>query len=139
VEDGTPHENVHLWPKQSSHFWYGTFENLVIMRGLEASPVNGGLFMLHDKNQDIAVPAVILNIDDLLIIATEDLIEQIMDQTMRRFWMDDLGSVNFYLGMNIERNGEHHPIDITSAPVSSDNLGKVQNGRVQACCHVNGN
>jgi hypothetical protein len=30
----------------------------------------------------------------------------------KRFQMDDLGSVSFYLGMIIERNREHHTIAI---------------------------
>jgi len=30
----------------------------------------------------------------------------------KRFWIHDLGSVSFYLGMNIEPNREHHTIDI---------------------------
>jgi hypothetical protein len=39
-------------------------------------------------------------------------IGQIKDQMKKRFRMHDLGSVSFYLGMNIERNQEHHTIDI---------------------------
>jgi hypothetical protein len=35
-----------------------------------------------------------------------------MDQMKKRFRMHDLRSVTFDLGMNIERNREHHTIDI---------------------------
>jgi len=98
--------------KQSSHVWYGTFKDLVISIGFEASRVDGGLFVLHNKDQDIVVAAVVLYVDDLLIIANEGLIGQIKDQMKKRFRMHDLGSVSFYLGMNIERNREHHTIDI---------------------------
>ena len=34
--------------KQSSHVWYGTFKDLVISIGFEASRVDGGLFVLHN-------------------------------------------------------------------------------------------
>ena len=98
--------------KQSSHVWYGTFKDFVISIGVVASRVDGGLVVLHAKDQDIVVATVVLYVDDLLIIANEGLIGQIKNQMKKRFQMHDLGSVCFYLGMNIERNREHHTIDI---------------------------
>jgi len=69
--------------------------------------------MLHDKeDHGIVVAAVVLYVDDILIIANEGLIGQIEDQMKKRFRMHHLGSVSFYFGMNIERNWEHHTIDI---------------------------
>jgi len=97
--------------KQSSHVWYGTFKDFVITIRFVALRVDRGLFLLHNKDQDM-VAAVVLYVDDLLIIATKGLIAQIKDQMKKRFRMHDLGSVSFYLGMNIERNREHHMIDI---------------------------
>jgi len=102
----------HYGLKQSSHVWYGTFKDFVISIRFVASHVDGELFVLHDKDQGIVVAAVVLYVDDLLIIANEALIGQIKDQMKKRFRMNDLGSVSFYLGMNIERNREHHTIDI---------------------------
>jgi len=98
--------------KQSLHVWYGTFKDFVISIGFEASRADGGLFLLHNKDQDIVIAAVILYVGDLLIIANVGLIGQIKDQMKKRFRMHDLGSGTFYLGMNIERNREHHTIDI---------------------------
>jgi len=97
--------------KQSSHVWYGIFKDFVISIGFMASHIDRGLFVLHNKDQDIVV-AVVLYVDDLLIIANESLIGQIRDQMKKRFRMHDLGSISFYLGMNIEHNREHHTIDI---------------------------
>ena len=68
--------------------------------------------MFHDKDQGIVIAAVVLYVDDLLIMANEGLIGQIKDQMKKRFRMHDLRSVSFYLGMNIKRNREHHMIDI---------------------------
>ena len=82
----------------------------MISIGFVASHVNGGLFILED--QDAVVTAVVLYIDDHLIIAKDGFIGQIKEQMKKRFRMHDLGSVSFYLGMNIERNREHHTIDI---------------------------
>jgi len=76
------------------------------------SRVDGGLFLLHDKDQCIVVAAVVLYEDDLLIIANEGLIGQILYQMKKRFQMHYLGSVSFYLGMNVERNREYHTINI---------------------------
>jgi hypothetical protein len=84
----------------------------MISIGFKASRVDGGLFVLHNKDQVIVVAAVILYVDDLLIIANEGLIGQIKDRMKKRFRMHGLGSVSFYLGMNIERNREHHTINI---------------------------
>ena len=98
--------------KQSSQVWYGTFMDFVISIGFEASRVNGGLFVLHDKDQGTVLAAVVLYVDDLLIIANEGLIGQIRDQMKKRFRMHDPGSVSLYLSMNMERNREHHTIDI---------------------------
>jgi len=99
--------------KQSSHVWYGTFKDFVISIGFVASRVDRGLFWLHDKeDHGIVVAAVVLYVDELLIIANEGLIGQIKDEMKKRFRMHDLGSVSFYLSMNIERNQEHHTIDI---------------------------
>ena len=97
--------------KQSSHIWYGTFKAFVISIGFVASPVDGGLFVLDDKDHSIVFVVVVLYVDDLLIMANQGLIWQIKDQMKKRFRMLDLRSVSFYLGMNIERNREHHTID----------------------------
>ena len=98
--------------KQSRHVWYGTFEDLVISSGFEASHVDGGLFMLHVMDKGTIVAGVVLYDNNLLLIANDGLIGQIKDQIKMRFRMHDLGSVSFYLGMNIEPNREHHTIDI---------------------------
>ena len=98
--------------KQSSHVWYGTFKDFVSSNGFRASRVDGGLFMLHDENQGTVVSTVILYVNDLLIIADEGLIGQMKDHMKKKFRRHDLGSVSFYLGMNIQRNREHHTIDI---------------------------
>jgi len=45
--------------KQSFHVWYGTFKDFVLSIGFVASHVDGGLFVLHNKNQDI-IAAVVL-------------------------------------------------------------------------------
>jgi len=97
-------------PKQSSHVWYGTLSDIVIPIGFVASCVDSGLFVLED--QGIVVAAVVLHVDDLLIIATKCLTGQIKDRMKKRFQMHDLGSVSLYLGMNIQHNREHHTIDI---------------------------
>ena len=99
--------------KQSSHIWYGTFKEFVISIGFVASRVDGGLFVLHDKEgHRIVIAAVVLYVDDLLIIANEGFVGQIKDQMKERFRMHDPGSDSVYLGMIIERNREHHTIDI---------------------------
>jgi hypothetical protein len=68
--------------------------------------------VLHDKHQGTVVAAVVLYVDDLLIIANEGLIWQMKVQMKKKFRIHDLGSVSIYLSMNIERNREHHTIKL---------------------------
>jgi len=90
---------------QPTEFWYGTFNDLVISIGFVASRVDRGLFVLYDEeDHGTVVAAVILYVDDLLIIANDGFIELITDQMKKRFRMHDLRSVSFYLGVNIEHN-----------------------------------
>jgi len=98
--------------KQSCHSWYENYKDVVISIGFEASCVEGGMSMLHHNDERIVVAAVVLYVDDLLMIAKKGLTGRVKDQMKGRFRMHDLGSVPFDLGMNIERNGEHHTIDI---------------------------
>jgi hypothetical protein len=64
------------------------------------------------ENQGAVATAVVLYVKDLLIIANEGFIGQFKGQMKKRFQMQDLGSGSFYLGMNIQRNQEHHTINI---------------------------
>jgi len=98
--------------KQSSYIGYTNVNHLEIAIGFMASHVDGGLFVLHDKDQGIVIAAVMLYEDDLLIIADEGLIGQIKNQTKKRVRMHDLGSVSLYLAMHIEWNREHHTNNI---------------------------
>jgi hypothetical protein len=85
----------------------------VISIELVESRKDGGLFVLHDKeDQGIVIAALVLYVDDLLIISNEGLIGQIKDQMKKTFWMHDLRSVSFYLGMNIQHTREHLTINI---------------------------
>jgi len=96
--------------KRSLHVWYGTFQNFVISIGFVASHVNWEVFVLGDQGS--VVTAVIPYVIDLFIILIKALIGQIKDQMKMRFRMNNVGSFSFYLGMNIERNWEHHTIHI---------------------------
>jgi hypothetical protein len=80
--------------------------------GFVTSRVDGGLIVFHDNiDLIIFVVAVLLCINDLLIIPNEGLIGQMKDQMKKRFPMHDLGSLSSYLGTNIECPWEHHTID----------------------------
>jgi hypothetical protein len=96
----------------ASHGWYGTFKDFVMLNLFVALRVDGGQFVHYNKVRDIVVAAVVLYVDDLLIIANKGGIGHIEDQMKKKFRMYDCGSVPFYLGMNIECNRVHHMIDI---------------------------
>jgi hypothetical protein len=96
--------------KQASHVCYRALKDFVISIGFVASDVDGGLLLLED--QGTVVTAVVLYVDDLMIIANDGSIGLIEDQMKKRFRMHDFGSFSFCLGRNIECNQEHHMIDI---------------------------
>ena len=97
----------------------------MILIGFVASHVDGGQFVLNDKeDHGIDVAPVVLYVDDLLIIVNEGLIGKIKDLMKKRFRMHDLGSVSFHLGMNIERNREHHTIVILQHSYIRKSLAK---------------
>jgi hypothetical protein len=107
----------------------------VILIGFVASHVNGGLFGINDnKDYGIVVAPVCLYVDDLLIIANQAFIGQIKDQMTKRFRMHELWRVSFYLSMNIERNQEHHTINIHQHSYIRTILSKfrMDNSRVGA-------
>ena len=83
----------------------------MISIGFMASCIARGLFMVHDEDRGIVVAAVVQYIDDLPIIANECFIGQIKDQMKETFQMHDIGSVSFYLGINIEYNLENYMLD----------------------------
>jgi len=82
----------------------------VISSASVASRVDGGQFVLED--QGIVIAAVIMYINDNVIIANNGLIAQMKDQMKARSPMHELWRVSCYLGMNIERIAEHHTIDM---------------------------
>jgi hypothetical protein len=87
--------------------------DFVISIGFMASRADGGLFVLHYmKEHGIVVAAFVLYVHNLCIIANKGAIWQSTDQMKKRFRMNDLGSVSFYLSMNIEHNREHNTIGI---------------------------
>lgn len=67
-----------------------------------ASCIDGGLAVLHYEDHGIVVAALILYLDDLLIIGIDSLIAQIKDPMMNRFQMDDFGCTSCYLDMDIK-------------------------------------
>jgi hypothetical protein len=66
---------------------------------------------MHEDHGTV-LAAVVRYLDDLFNNANEESIGQIKDQMMKRFQMQDLRTVSLDLGINIERNWEHHTIDI---------------------------
>jgi len=55
--------------RQSGNNWYGTLKDIMISIGFVGLHLDGGLFVL--ENQGTVVAAVILYINDLLIIAND--------------------------------------------------------------------
>jgi hypothetical protein len=96
--------------KQSLYISYGMFEEIVITIGCAASRVDGGRYVL--LNDGIIVAAVVLDLDEPLLISNESLNGKINDQMKMRFWMHAVGRDSFHFGMDMQHNQEHPLINM---------------------------
>jgi len=84
--------------KQSFHIWYGTFKDFLISIGFVASHFDAGLLVVSVKDKGTVVAMGVLYVNDIFIIANEDLIRQINDLMTQMIRMHHLRSVSFHLG-----------------------------------------
>jgi hypothetical protein len=71
--------------------------------GFVVSKLEGGFFILRQAEHERFRLLMVIYVDDLLLIGEPAFVSQIKEEMKRRFDMHDLGAVDFYLGMKIER------------------------------------
>jgi hypothetical protein len=108
--------------KQAPRVWYGTIKDFLVTLGFVVSKLEGGFFILRQSASNSAVTPtldsegksssstdgrfrllMVIYVDDRLLIGEPAFVSQIKEEMKRRFDMHDLGAVDFYLGMKIER------------------------------------
>jgi hypothetical protein len=75
--------------------------------GFVVSKLEGGFFILRQSQAEATHGRfrllMVIYVDDLLLIGEPAFVSQIKEEMKHRFDMHDLGAVDFYLGMKIER------------------------------------
>jgi hypothetical protein len=93
--------------KQSPRVWYGTIKDFLLTLGFVVSKLEGGFFILRQSQVEATHGRfrllMVIYVDDLLLIGEPAFVSQIKEEMKHRFDMHDLGAVDFYLGMKIER------------------------------------
>jgi hypothetical protein len=89
--------------KQAPRVWYGTIKDFLVTLGFVVSKLEGGFFILRQAEHERFRLLMVIYVHDLLLIGEPAFVSQIKEEMKRRFDMHDLGAVDFYLGMKIER------------------------------------
>jgi transposase InsO family protein len=88
--------------KQSPYEWYHTLRVFLVELGFVVSRVDGGFFILVKDDTTLILSVYV---DDMLMVGSRNLIEDLKKRLTARFDMHDLGQASFYLGMQIEFDG----------------------------------
>jgi hypothetical protein len=88
--------------KQSPYEWYHTLRVFLVELGFVVSRVDGGFFILVKDDTTLILSVYV---DDMLMVGSRNLIEDLKKRLTARFNMHDLGQASFYLGMQIEFDG----------------------------------
>jgi transposase InsO family protein len=91
--------------KQSPYEWYHTLRIFLLELGFTISRVDGGFFIMVKEDSTTLILSVY--VDDMLMVGSRNLIEELKKQLTLRFDMHDLGQASFYLGMQIEFDGDY--------------------------------
>lgn len=85
--------------RESGKCWNKRFNDFLEAKGFERSRNDFCLYMNEEKQLWL-----VLYVDDILLIGTEENIELVTKELKNEFKTKDLGVVNSFLGMEIERN-----------------------------------
>ena len=94
--------------KQASRIWYELLAELLIGSGLIRSYVDNCLFFKYNSNGQIAL-LVLVHVDDLMIAGVSSSEIQCLKSVLKdRFQMDDIGRLEFCLGIHVDRTTDNH-------------------------------
>jgi transposase InsO family protein len=88
--------------KQSPHEWYHTLRVFLVELGFVISRVDGGFFILVKDDTTLILSVYV---DDMLMVGSRNLIDDLKKRLTARFDMHDLGQASFYLGMQLQFDG----------------------------------
>lgn len=90
--------------RQAPRAWYTRFAEFVIKIGFRATQSYSSLFVYH-RDGDIAY--LLLYVDDIVLTGSSSrLLCSIVDQLRTEFAICDMGAVNFFLGIDVQRTAD---------------------------------
>jgi Reverse transcriptase (RNA-dependent DNA polymerase) len=107
INPAAPHHVWHLSKalyglKQSPRAWFQTLHIFLLSLGFAASHHDPSLFVLHSNLQTIIL---LVYVDDIIITSTtSSLISSILHQLKNWFAIKDLGSLHYFLGIEVSFN-----------------------------------
>nr|XP_016508857.1 PREDICTED: uncharacterized mitochondrial protein AtMg00810-like [Nicotiana tabacum] len=107
--------------KQALQAWFQRFTSLILCHGFKNSMSDSPLF-IYKNNTDIAI--LLIYVDDILLIASSStLLSSLIAALKSEFSMNDLGLINFFLGISVtSRDGGYF---ICQSKYIKDLLGRA--------------
>lgn len=86
--------------KQAPRAWYDKFTNFILEYGFKCSTADPSLFVYHNNGKSIIL---LLYVDDIILTGSDNnQIQQLIQDLSLQFSMKDLGSLHYFLGIQVE-------------------------------------
>ncbi|KAA0025466.1 Retrovirus-related Pol polyprotein from transposon TNT 1-94 [Cucumis melo var. makuwa] len=90
--------------KQAPRAWFATFSSTITQLGFTSSPHDTALFTRHTPQ---AIVLLLLYVDDMIITGNDPhAISDLQHYLGQHFEMKDLGSLNYFLGLEVSRRSD---------------------------------
>ncbi|KAA0026173.1 Retrovirus-related Pol polyprotein from transposon TNT 1-94 [Cucumis melo var. makuwa] len=106
--------------KQAPRAWFAMFSSTITQLGFTSSPHDTALFTRHTPQ---GIVLVLLYVDDMIITSNDpQVISDLQHYLGQHFEMKDLGSLNYFLGLEISRRSDGYLL--SQAKYASDLLAR---------------
>ncbi|KAA0039639.1 putative mitochondrial protein [Cucumis melo var. makuwa] len=106
--------------KQAPRAWFATFSSTITQLGFTSSPHDTALFTRHTSQ---GIVLLLLYVDDMIITGNDPhAISDLQHYLGQHFEMKDLGSLNYFLGLEVSRRSDGYLL--SQAKYASDLLAR---------------
>ncbi|TYK30390.1 putative mitochondrial protein [Cucumis melo var. makuwa] len=106
--------------KQAPRAWFATFSSTITQLGFTSSPHDTALFTRHTPQ---GIVLLLLYVDDMIITGNDpQAISDLQHYLGQHFEMKDLGSLNYFLGLEVSRRSDGYLL--SQAKYASDLLAR---------------
>jgi hypothetical protein len=113
--------------KQAPRAWYFRLKDELAKLGFHPSGADASLYIRKEKE---GVTYILAHVDDMLVAGKKAATQQIKEYLSKVFQIRDLGSVTFFLGMEIQRDKSKGLLKLSQAKA----VGQIVNQYGQAGC-----